>query len=59
MQDKINQLNSEGQKHGPWEGYYKNGQLKYIGTFNNGRRVGLWKWCYENGTPNQIRFYAR
>lgn len=32
----MNQLNANGQKHGPWEQYYENGQLHFRGFYMNG-----------------------
>ena len=35
---------------GKTEGYYENGQLKYIGTYNeNGEEIGEWREFYDNG----------
>jgi len=36
----------DGERHGPGEGYYENGQLVFKGTFNMGKRCGEW---IENG----------
>ena len=30
--------------------YYPNGQLEYVGHFENGVEHGEWKYYYENGT---------
>lgn len=29
--------------------FFNNGQMKYSGTYRNGKRYGNWKWYYENG----------
>jgi antitoxin component YwqK of YwqJK toxin-antitoxin module len=61
----MNEYNEQGQQHGPWEKYYRNGKLWYKGSFINGQRHGLWedyypndnlyyKGNYVNGEPNGI-----
>lgn len=30
--------------------YYPNGQLEYVGRFQNGVEHGVWEYFYENGT---------
>lgn len=46
---QINQVNSDGIKHGYWESYYFNGQLMYKGNWNNGNRHGYWEDYHFNG----------
>ena len=38
-----------GKKDGPFESYYKNGQLKEKGTYKDGEWDGLWEEYYKNG----------
>lgn len=47
-QDRINQLNSRGERHGLWEKRYENGNLRYTGNFQNGQEVGEFKYYTEN-----------
>ena len=47
---KKNQINKDGEQHGPWEYYhYYNGQLWYKGNLNNGKKHDLWEFYYSNG----------
>lgn len=40
---------------GHWEFYYKNGNLKTVGDYNNdGKREGTWTYYFENGKLNGI-----
>jgi antitoxin component YwqK of YwqJK toxin-antitoxin module len=55
---QINQRNKNREKHGPWIVYWFSGNLMYKGTYEDGERVGLWKWYYDN-VENETRFYAR
>ena len=38
-----------GEKHGPWEIYHKNGQLSWKGNFVNGKRNGFCESYWESG----------
>ncbi len=35
-------------KDGPYESFYKNGQLKFSGNYKYGKRDGLREWFHEN-----------
>ena len=37
--------------------YHKNGKLKIIGNYKNGKLEGEWKYYYENGTLEAIVNY--
>ena len=46
-QDKLNQLDEKGAKHGVWKGYHaESKRLRYEGTFKHGKEVGVFKF-YE------------
>ena len=49
MDTKLNQTNFQGQRHGLWESYYPNGQLRYKGNYQNGKLYGLCEIYYDNG----------
>ena len=38
-----------GNKEGPWEFYYKNGQVEEKGDYKNGKREGPWVYYLDNG----------
>ena len=46
---QVNQINSEGQRHGLWQKEYPNGQLMYKGEFKSGKPSGDWLRYYESG----------
>lgn len=48
---EIHRENSAGedQKVGKWVQWYRNGQLKYVGHFDQGDAVGKHSWWHENG----------
>ena len=35
--------------HGDYSSFYENGQVEMTGRYENGERVGKWRWFYENG----------
>lgn len=41
---KINQLDLGGNRDGVWRKFYKNGRIRYEGTFRNGKEVGTFKF---------------
>ena len=44
-QDQFNQLDQKGAKHGVWKGYHpESKRLRYEGTFNHGKEVGMFKF---------------
>ncbi len=48
-QEKTNQWDENGNRNGPWEQYYPGTkQLRYEGTFLNGKEVGVFKFYCEN-----------
>ena len=44
-----NQYLENGNRNGPWKGYYDNGQIRYEGTFDDGKEIGLFKYYYRSG----------
>ncbi len=53
-QASFNQLDAKGQKQGPWKGYYSDTQhLKYEGTFDQGKEVGLFTF-YDNTKVKKV-----
>ncbi len=45
-------------KDGPYKKYYKNGQLKTSGQYQNKLRVGDWKSFYETGELSSVYSYT-
>lgn len=44
-QDKVNQVNGKGNRHGLWRGVYEKSQRpRYEGTFEDGKEVGVFKY---------------
>lgn len=53
-QDKINQVDDKGNKHGVWKGYYDDTKnLKYEGEFKHGKEVGVFTF-YDNTKTKKI-----
>ncbi|WP_210518287.1 toxin-antitoxin system YwqK family antitoxin [Hymenobacter terricola] len=43
----------QGQRHGPYETYFANGQLAIRGAFTHGEPTGTWEFWYPSGKPQQ------
>ncbi|WP_346880744.1 energy transducer TonB [uncultured Algibacter sp.] len=37
------------QKHGPFESFYKSGELKTSGQYREGKKIGMWQDYYKSG----------
>jgi antitoxin component YwqK of YwqJK toxin-antitoxin module len=49
----MNEYNEQGQKHGPWKGYWSNGKLCYKANYLNDVLHGPWEGYGANG---KLRF---
>lgn len=43
-QADINQMDADGQRHGVWRKYYNNNRIRYSGTFDHGKEIGVFKY---------------
>jgi antitoxin component YwqK of YwqJK toxin-antitoxin module len=43
--------------HGPSEYYFKTGLINAKGSYNKGKKTGLWKWFHESGKLNDSTIY--
>ena len=43
-QEKINQFNEKGERIGVWKKYYANKRIRYVGQFENGKEIGVFKY---------------
>jgi len=43
-QSKINQMDSNGKRHGVWKKYYGNERIRYVGSFDHGEEIGVFKY---------------
>lgn len=41
-------LSKEKKLHASWESYYDDGRRKCYATYNNGVKVGIWYYWYDN-----------
>ncbi len=54
---KINQYNTEGHKDGLWQTFYANGNVKWEGTYVDGKKDGYFKTYTESGSLITIEKY--
>ena len=55
----MNEYNEQGEKHGPWERYYTNGNSRVKANYVNGQPHGLCEYYYLNGKLAEIEYYIR
>ena len=48
-QARFRGANLDGQMHGPWEFYRRDGSLMRAGSFERGRQVGIWRTYDRTG----------
>src|SRR5574343_995801 len=61
-QDKINQLDDQGNRHGLWKGTHKEtNRPRYEGTFNHGKETGVFKYFDDTkaGTVIATRDFSK
>lgn len=44
VEAQINRFDTEGKRHGVWKKTFKNGNTRYIGKFDHGKEVGVFKF---------------
>ena len=47
----------DGLDHGEWTFYFNDGQIQTQGTFEKGKRIGVWEYFHENGELKQKSHY--
>ena len=57
---QINQKDANGKKHGQWIGNHENSTQKaYEGTFDHGKRTGLFYFYYPNGKLKAAMLFSK
>ena len=49
MQDEFNRRDEQGQRQGPWRGYFSSGSIRYEGNFVDDKPTGVFKYYYPQG----------
>ncbi len=60
-QEKINQLNSNGERIGVWKKYYTNNRIRYQGQFEAGKEVGIFNYysALNSDHPTAIKTFSK
>jgi antitoxin component YwqK of YwqJK toxin-antitoxin module len=53
-QDNINQMDAQGNRHGVWKKYYNNDRVRYVGKFDHGKEVGVFKFYSASNSDNPV-----
>lgn len=58
---KINQYNANKQRTGVWKKYYPNKRIRYIGQFENGKEVGVFRFFdpTDSRIPTVIKTFSK
>ena len=58
-QGDINQMDAEGKRHGVWRKHYNNNRIRYSGTFDHGKEIGVFKYYSASNSdfPILVREY--
>ena len=52
-----NHYSEDGNRDGPWQGYYETGELRYEGVFKEGKETGVFKYYYKSGNLEKELLY--
>lgn len=53
-QSKINQNDANGKRHGVWKKFYSNNRVRYVGEFEHGREIGVFKYYSASNSDYPI-----
>ena len=53
-QSKLNQKDSDGMRHGVWKKFYSNDRVRYVGNFDHGKEIGVFKYFSATNSDNPI-----
>ncbi len=53
-QGNINQFDDNGNRHGVWKKFYGNDRIRYVGNFNHGKEIGVFKYYSASNSDNPI-----
>jgi len=60
-QEKINQLDTNGERIGIWKKHYNNNRIRYQGQFEAGKEVGIFKYysALSSDHPTAIKTFSK
>ena len=53
-QSNINKMDNNGKRDGVWKKYYSNDRVRYVGQFEHGKEVGVFKYFSASNSDNPI-----
>lgn len=54
VSQEVNQIDNNGKRHGVWKKYYSNGRVRYVGNFNHGKEIEIFKYYSASNSDNPI-----
>lgn len=58
-QEKINQTDAQGRKHGVWKKFYPTEQMRYEGRFEHGVETDTFKFYFEDGNLKAKNYFRK
>lgn len=60
-QTDVNQFDANGKRHGTWKKIYRNGNVRYSGTFLHGKEIGTFNFYSVTGekSPKVVKEYNK
>lgn len=52
-------IDEQGRKQGPWKFFYRSGDLRAEGSYQDDKKIGRWRYLFRNGDVEQIGSYLR
>lgn len=53
-QSNVNQMDAQGKRHGVWKKYYNNDRVRYVGSFDHGKEIGVFKFYSASNSENPV-----
>ena len=53
-QSNVNQMDAQGKRHGVWKKYYNNDRVRYVGNFDHGKEIGVFKFYSASNSENPV-----
>ncbi len=53
-QTSFNKMDQDGKRDGVWKKYYSNSRIRYVGQFEHGKEVGVFKYFSASDSKNPI-----
>ena len=53
-QNGVNEFDDNGKRHGVWRKFYNNDRVRYVGKFDHGKEIGVFKYFSASNSDNPV-----